>query len=87
MPLSTKKLWYAKRNDMDNDIDVRQEAVTIISSVLGEKTASLYSKYYEDKSVKVILSSLDELLTEHMGQKKADEVTEAIYNKYRHIKT
>lgn len=43
------------------------EACKIISDNLGEYTARMYRKFYAGKSQDIILSSLNQLLTELIG--------------------
>jgi hypothetical protein len=56
---------------MDNNVDFKKEAISLIIDNLGETMGSYYEKYYQDKSDKEILLSLKELLSETVGTQNA----------------
>ncbi|MEN9328083.1 MAG: hypothetical protein RI947_891 [Candidatus Parcubacteria bacterium] len=67
---------------MNDDASAKKEAVSIISEVLGNDTGVLFSLYFKKRHLEEILTTLAELLTDYMGEKKAKEISENIYKKY-----
>ncbi len=50
---------------------IREKALHLISKYFGTTAEDLYRKFYEDKSDEVIIDSVEELLIEYLGEKKA----------------
>jgi len=53
---------------------VKDQALRLISENLGEVTAKSYAEFYKDKDDVTIKESVNELLTEVIGDRKASEV-------------
>ena len=58
------------------EITLKDKAVKLIAENLGDITAKSYANFYMDKNDEVVKSSVVELLTEVIGEKKAKEKTE-----------
>jgi len=56
---------------MTSDSMIKQKALAALTTYLGDSTARLYRQFYADKSDDVILISVRELLTEYIGDEKA----------------
>lgn len=67
---------------MNDEASARKEAAAIVSEMLGSETGQLFSLSIKKKKLEEILGSLADLLVEFMGEIKAKEITEHIYNKY-----
>jgi len=65
-------------------LDVKTRAIDIayieIEDYFGDKTALLYKEFFLDKDDKTILSLLEALLIEVIGDKKAEEKMKHIQN-------
>lgn len=60
--------------------DARQIASVEIANAFGEKTAMLYDKYFVDKDLKEILSTLEDLLARMIGTRRTQEKMHNIQN-------
>lgn len=53
--------------------EVKDQAVKLISESLGEVTAKSYAEFYKDKNDEIVKASVQELLIEVLGERKALE--------------
>lgn len=60
--------------------DARQIASVEIANAFGEKSAMLYDKYFADKDLKEILSTLEDLLARMIGARRTQEKMHNIQN-------
>lgn len=63
----------------DNQAQVIDQACGLIASYMGETSAEMYRKYYMDKGVDIITVSIRELLSELVGEKKANEELNRVF--------
>ncbi|MFA6407186.1 MAG: hypothetical protein WCV80_00580 [Candidatus Paceibacterota bacterium] len=64
-------------------VNLKIIAVKTISTHLGEYVASLYGKFYANKTDEQILISLEELLLEYLGTTSAKQITSDIKEKIK----
>lgn len=67
---------------MDKRTNVQRDVTQLISEVLGDKTAKLYSNFYDQEDPKTIILAAKELLTEFLGENKTKEKIEPLAQKY-----
>ncbi len=63
---------------MSDSNNIKETAIKIIESYLGAQTADLYKNFYIKLEDRVVIDSLQELLSEYVGQESVDE----IFNKH-----
>ena len=54
--------------------NVKDKAVNLISAYLGEVVAKSYGEFYSNKDVSIVKVSVNELLSDYLGEKKAKEI-------------
>jgi hypothetical protein len=54
------------------------QARKILSLHLGDKAAEMYAKFYQDKTDNTVIASVEELMTELIGPKRASFELEVI---------
>jgi len=62
--------------------EITEKALELVEEYFGSYTKTLYTKFYEDKDVKTIFASIEELLTETIGPKKTKTVLTPLAKKY-----
>lgn len=68
---------------MGNDQALKTAATQAIEQYLGSYASGLYKEYYKDKPVATVKLSLRELLSEVIGENRADEVMKEFEAKYQ----
>jgi hypothetical protein len=64
---------------MAEQLNLQTEAVDVVRATFGNDTATLFAEYSLNKNAQDILSALEDILKEHLGEKKAKEVTDELY--------
>lgn len=54
--------------------EIRDKAIKLISTYLGDVVANSYKDFYSDKDANIVKTSVSELLSDYMGEKKALEL-------------
>ena len=54
--------------------EVKAKAVNLISTYLGEVVAKSYGEFYAGKDISIVKVSVNELLSDYLGEKKAKEI-------------
>ena len=62
-----------RNNRMSEIEDARKIASVEIENAFGHKTAMLYDKYFADKDLKEVLSTLEDLLSRIIGPRRTSE--------------
>ena len=65
---------------MEPSKQLKKEAAEVISKYFGQHTAELYETFYADKPDETVLFSLEELLTEHLGEKETRKQVDLLKN-------
>jgi hypothetical protein len=55
----------------NSDVNIKAKATEIIHNYMGQTTAELYIKFYQDRDVKDVLTSVKALLEEYVGNAQA----------------
>jgi hypothetical protein len=63
---------------MNSSANIKINSLRIIEDYFGHYTASLYEKFYAQKTDAVILDSIKSLLEEYLGEVKAKEYLKKI---------
>jgi hypothetical protein len=66
---------------MNESQQLASEACRLIGVHIGEKTATLYKDFYKDKDSETVLASVGELLSEVVGEARAQAELTALQNK------
>lgn len=62
-------------------VDVlKEQSIKLIAKYFGQEMAGLYDKFYAGKDEQTIRNSVNELLTDYLGQTKAQEQLKQLIN-------
>ncbi|OGV92676.1 hypothetical protein A3B57_01210 [Microgenomates group bacterium RIFCSPLOWO2_01_FULL_47_10] len=67
---------------MNEVTELAKEACGLIAVHMGKQTAQLYQDFYKDKDVRTILLSIEELLSEVIGNQRAKSELTPLISKY-----
>lgn len=58
---------------LDKSQKIRKAVVELLRRFFGDETADMYENFFQDEDAETILQSAKELLTEVLGEQKAEE--------------
>lgn len=67
---------------MNESQQFADEACRLIGVHIGEQSAKLYRDFYQDKDVKTVFESIRELLSEVVGESRAQSELSPLIDKY-----
>ena len=59
--------------DMEQTSKLQEVAVDLVLKYFGQSTAEIYNHFFDGESDEDILSSVNEIMVEYLGEKKAKE--------------
>lgn len=58
--------------------EMKAEALKLIAEHFGKETAHLYEDFYNEHDLNTVMESIQELLSDHLGEEKAQEVLSSL---------